>query len=135
MALPNLAGNIALCSAWFLEVKIKLGQSNLGEKDLLQLKSYSPLREVKEAIQDGNLRQELKQLRGGTLLAGFLPLACSASFPVQPRLACSGMGLPTVAWALPHRLAIKRMPPRHGHRPTFWRPFLNGGTHFLNVSS
>lgn len=135
MVLPNLAGNVALCSGWFLEVKTKLWQSNLGEKDSLQLKSCSPLREVKEAIQEGTCRQELKQPRGGTLPAGFLPLACSASFPEQPRLACSGMGLPTVAWALPHQLAIKRTPPRHGHRPTFWRPFLNGGTHFLNVSS
>jgi hypothetical protein len=45
-----------------------------------------------------------------------LSMACSDCFLIKPRSSCSGMVPPTVGWALPHQLHIKKMPHPHTHR-------------------
>jgi hypothetical protein len=64
--------------------------------------------------QKRNSRQKLKQgpqrIRGAGMAAYWLaPMACSASFYIQPRPTCLGTVPPTVGWALPCQSLIKEM--------------------------
>lgn len=50
------------------------------------------------------------------------------SYPVQTDLRGWGGVVPlTVGWNLFHQLVMKKMPPRHAHRPVPWRQFLSQG--------
>jgi hypothetical protein len=52
----------------------------------------------------GTWRQELMQRPWRVLLTGFLPLACSACFLIEPRTTSPWMAPPTMGWILPHIL-------------------------------
>lgn len=79
-----------------------------GIKSLFHFTGCSPL------IQEGQSRNSRQELEAETtarcLLADHLAYACSAKFLKQPRFTCLRMVLPTVNWALLHRIAINMSP-------------------------
>lgn len=50
------------------------------------------------------------ETEAGTIKISWLPLACSATLLIQPRLTCLGMVPPTVVWVLLYQAAIKMLP-------------------------
>lgn len=50
-----------------------------------------------------NLETGLKQSHGGTLVTGFLFMACSDCFHIQPRTTCSVVASSTVGLTIPHQ--------------------------------
>lgn len=99
---------------------------------------YSPsLRKATVKSQGRNQEIGTEADTGGRLLANLISMACSACSLLQPRTTYLGVALPTVAWPFPHASLIKRLPPRHGHRPVWWRQFLDWDSlsRWLNVVS
>lgn len=91
-----------------------LTKNNLGKERMFGLQV--------SVHHQGKLGQELEAGTGtGLVLISFCSLL------MQCRLTCLGIVPPTVDWSLFHQLVIKKMPPRHAHRPITWRQFLSWG--------
>jgi hypothetical protein len=71
--------------------------------------------------------------RGGVLLTGLLPMACSACFLIEPRATSSGMAPPTMSWTFPCPSLIKNLPNRLASRQIWWWQLLKRGFLFPDV--
>jgi hypothetical protein len=61
-------------------------------------------------VRTGTWSEELIQGHREVLLTDLLPLACSASFLIEPSTTIPGMVPPIIDWALPNQTPIKKMP-------------------------
>lgn len=89
---------------------------NLGRKDFIWLLlpgDSSSSRAVSSGTPLGPQSSNHKRAQFAVLLTGF----CSASLLRTHRTTSLGMVLPTVGWALLHKLTIKLIPHRQAHRP------------------
>lgn len=87
-------------------IKLKY-TNNVGRKRvyLLHLTTCSSsIWEVRVGTQGRNLEAETEV----EAIEGHCLLACSSCFLVAPRTANPGVALPTVNWALPHQLSIRK---------------------------
>jgi hypothetical protein len=108
-------------------------QKQVGE-ERVDLASSSTARFIIEGSQDRTQaglepgdRSWCRSHGGCCLLAGLLWMACSVCFLIEPRSISSGVAPATVAWSLPHRSLIKKMPYRLAYSLILWRIFLNWG--------
>jgi hypothetical protein len=100
----------------------KLGEERKG---LLELHFHSTVHHWRKSGRDPGGRSWCRG-HGGMLLTGLLIMACSPCFLIEPRANSPGMALPTMGWALPNQLLIKKLL----YSQIFWRHFLNWSSSF-----
>lgn len=93
-------------------------KNNLGSKEYIvfALPRYRP-------ITEGSQSRNLSRGHKGVLLAGLLPIACSAGFLIELKTTCPGVAVPQRDKPSPHQLPIKKMHHRFLHRPIYWGVF------------
>lgn len=108
--------NVTACFKVTTVVVIKhYDQKHLGRKGFIVLMLSYHMSSSKEVMTGTQAWQEPGgrswcRGRGGMLLTGLLPMACSACFLMESRTTNPGVAPPTMGWDLLHGSPFKKMP-------------------------